>query len=642
MPITPIAAKFPAAIVAQADLGGPLNSIPANELVLNTSLLSTDTSVVATVTIPTTFPTSGWLTIDSEVMHYSSYTGSTFTIDVRGAQTAYGAGVAAAHTSGATIGLYYTAQALDQLRSEVIAVENLLGVQGGSLPYAPNLVLNSDFGRRTVFGLAMPETFADTAGLTIDVGTVGTVAANLWTMGTVGQTTAHWGLPTWRDCRVSAQFKATDAAAAGVYDLLYTRYTNTNNAIRAYCNNGNFVLDKVVASVTTGVATVAQALTTNNFYWIEIEAQGTTIIARLYSSGAAAVAKSSAALLQTLTGTVADTALAAGYVGVQSLHTTNAGQWGGVAASPGGVYVETWLPESWAVTFGGTLGGQAIGYDESADSGPLTKQWTPITYIPAASRTITATFDMPDGSMAASTSYTASVYDKISGLGGTGALFQMKFDRMSSALVSQGNSTVNDANDAAYARKTVTATTEAGTRRGRISFLINPASTATGTARFSLFQLEQGSAATAWRNAPEDGGASMKFQKAPTLAPPAITSVAKVEIDSRDLALNLFLPWDAVVELVGRCFVSNGTAGNQLFFDFTIDGLDPSSYGTSVTLGSFQQAIAGYYTDVTFVLQARLAAGKHRIAMRSGSTAGTNAFSSNPIPLMTITASRGK
>ena len=53
-----------------------------------------------------------------------------------------------------------------------------------------------------------------------------------------------------------------------------------------------------------------------------------------------------------------------------------------------------------------------------------------------------------------------------------------------------------------------TFTSNAATRRFAFQFLINQGGARTGTVRFSLPQLEQGSAATAWRNAPEDGGAA--------------------------------------------------------------------------------------------------------------------------------------
>lgn len=101
--------------------------MPAVELSLNTQINSTDVtplSIVCTTNIPASFPAAGWVVIDSEVFHYSSFSVATFTCDARAAQTGYGAGAAATHTVGAIIGLYLTAQAWNQLVAEVIAIEN--------------------------------------------------------------------------------------------------------------------------------------------------------------------------------------------------------------------------------------------------------------------------------------------------------------------------------------------------------------------------------------------------------------------------------------------------------------------------------------------------------------------------------------
>lgn len=120
------AAKYPAALAALTDFGGELPSMPAAELTLNTQILSTDVvpiSMVATTTIPTSFPATGWLVVDNELFHYSSYTAATFTIDVRAVQTVYGGGAAATHTAGAVIGAYLTAQGLNQMFAELVALE---------------------------------------------------------------------------------------------------------------------------------------------------------------------------------------------------------------------------------------------------------------------------------------------------------------------------------------------------------------------------------------------------------------------------------------------------------------------------------------------------------------------------------------
>ena len=60
------------------------------------------------------------------------------------------------------------------------AWDNLSGTST-PIPTQPNLVLNSDFSRRTVFGLAMPEVFADTSGYVVVSGAAPTVGSNIVT-----------------------------------------------------------------------------------------------------------------------------------------------------------------------------------------------------------------------------------------------------------------------------------------------------------------------------------------------------------------------------------------------------------------------------------------------------------------------------
>ena len=124
------AAKWPAAIAALADFFGEHPNAPADELVLNTTINSTDLSIVATTSIPASWPATGRLIIDNEIIEYASYAGSTFTItntSKRGMETAFGASAAASHTAGATIGNYLTAQAFAQVLAEIIAIQTQLG-----------------------------------------------------------------------------------------------------------------------------------------------------------------------------------------------------------------------------------------------------------------------------------------------------------------------------------------------------------------------------------------------------------------------------------------------------------------------------------------------------------------------------------
>src|SRR4029077_92444 len=116
------------------------------------------------------------------------------------------------------------------------------------------------------------------------------VSANVLTFGAANN---HLGWPLvgynasfWRDGRASATFKALNTGTQ-VSELRF-HYVDTNNYVKATFNgNGSntFALVKVVAGTPTVVQSQAFTLTINQWYWMEIEAQGTTFIAKLYSTG---------------------------------------------------------------------------------------------------------------------------------------------------------------------------------------------------------------------------------------------------------------------------------------------------------------------------------------------------------------------
>lgn len=526
----------------------------------------------------------------------------------------------------------------------VLAAGDVIDVRqtkGGS-PAMPNLVLNSDFGRCTVFGLAMPETFADTSGyVKVDAGAAPTVASNILTFGAANNELAWCNQSfVWRNGRASATFKKV--ATNGV-DILRWRI-DANNRLEAYWDGTTLWLLKYVGGVQTNVQSAAVAATLNRWYWLEIERQGSTVIVRLYDTGGtvSGVTKASSTLLAMVVGTVADSAFNAGaHISITSNQANS--QWGGISTGNGGVYVETWLPESWTVTHYGTLGGQAIGFDESADSGPLGKQWAMRAYIPAASRSIelgTAAQGPGTSRWSPSTAYTVSAYMKVSGKGGSGALLSYQEDEYdeSGGYITTSLPALSDAGETAWTRKTGTATISAGARRRRERWTINPPATATGTAYFSLPQLEQGSAATVWRNAPADDGAIVwQVATASGGTDRTATSTAQVEIDSRDQAISIFLPWDAVVELIHRMTWSNSVA-NYNGAGFTVDGtqVGDAAYGTLLSSAPSNQPVCNVYRTT-------LAAGRHRIAAtwstQGGGTVTQRAVTPNPL---IIIATRGK
>lgn len=515
----------------------------------------------------------------------------------------------------------------------------IITIQQASVQVQPNLVLNSDFARRTVFGLAMPETFADTAGVSAS-GVACSVAANILTI-TNANSEPYWcaGSFVWRDGRASAAFKAI--ATAGIYQLKFR--VDANIWVSVKQNNGNFTITKAIAGVDVVQSTTPVALTLNNWYWLEIEAQGQIWTAKIYNTGGTVpgVLKTADTLVSTLAGVNGGQVVAGATISITS--DQNSSQWGGIATGNGGVYVETWLPESWADgSFGGTLGGQAIGFDESVDAGPLGKQWAMRVYIPAASRTFELDQNkaIPIGvANGTSQSWTFSGYHKVSGLGGSGALVRWRIYEESSSGSGGSTTDFNDAAETAWTRKSGAVTTTATTRGFQVRMMVNPSSTATGTAYFMLPQLEQGSAATAWRNAPDDGGALEVATL--QIADLTTTSAAAVEIDSRDLAIEIFLPWDASVEVnVLGSWANSGANRNVL--QISVDGVAFTVVQQSPMVAAAVTPLVARATRAASAL--RLAAGKHRIALLWATTAGTaTLYGATWINTQfTITATRGR
>jgi hypothetical protein len=115
-------AKFPAAVLALTDVGGDV--VNFGELVLNTSIISSTTSIVATTTIPAGWPQVGFISIDTEIIKHTSWSGSTFTTVVAPNGRGFDNTTAASHTAGAAIKMADTALRFNQPIAEVIALEN--------------------------------------------------------------------------------------------------------------------------------------------------------------------------------------------------------------------------------------------------------------------------------------------------------------------------------------------------------------------------------------------------------------------------------------------------------------------------------------------------------------------------------------
>lgn len=505
-----------------------------------------------------------------------------------------------------------------------------------SLTSQPNLALNSDFGRRTVWGLAMADNFTDTNGYVVLSGTTPTVIANTLTQST--GTSLAWTNQdfVWRDGRMSATFKA-----AGVNSDWEIRWRiGANDYLAVQQNAGVFQLWKTVGGVATSLGSIANVLTINFWYWLEIEKQGTTVIAKFYSTlgGVIGVTKAASTLVQTLTGTASDAVLQTG--AHMFIFSTNlVTKWGGIAASPGGVYVETWLPETMAVSLYGTLGGQAVGLDEAADAGPIGKSLALRTYIPSADRKIQLYYLTPDGSIAPTTAYTTSAYMKVSGKGGSGTLAEWATYWETSAGVDVAYDRLGDAGETTWTQKTITSTTGSTVRRAYVVVDVNLAGTATGFAGFMCGQLERGAVATPWRNAPSDDAPLVWSMPddASVITNFSTTSGTFAEMDSSNLAANIFLPWDADV-LVSFGGTARNSGLNVVYLELRADA-SATAGGNGVSAP--QAAVANSSFILSGTKRIRCAVGKHRLAALWATSAGT-ATLYDPPKWLFITASRGK
>jgi hypothetical protein len=524
--------------------------------------------------------------------------------------------------------------------------EDIVGVR------VPNLVVNSDFGRRTSWQLAMPEAFADLNAWTLEAGAaLGAAAANIFTAGNIGAWRAKWNGPAgfFRDGRFTVAVKFEDDTGAAYH--LFGHYTDGNNYVYLRFTGGGVdtvELRKNIAGVDTIVATAAFNPTATIWYWLEIEFQGTTVIGKLWETGTAVAGttvKTASTLRATVSGTIADAAVQTGVPAVGSTAGV-AAKWGGFAASPGGFYFETWLPESWQGTtlHTGTLGGQAVVYDDTADAGPQAKQWAMKAYVPATSRGMTLLQDLPDGSVIPSTTYTASIYMKVSGLGGAGTLVasQPVSNRSDKTNVTVPGR-LNDGGAAAWTRRSVSFDSGANARRGQMFVYLNPDGTATGTAYFQLPQYEQGYVAHPWRPAPADD-APIVWDLSAIIPNVTTTSTNLSEPDPRNLALNLFLPWDGkIVADVALSRARNNTANDGGLVDVSVDGAYiNATFGTWVFINNANTAAL----DIPAVLRVpkALTAGKHRVAVGFAAvTGGTFQIADGSrLQQFIVTAYRGK
>lgn len=500
----------------------------------------------------------------------------------------------------------------------------------------PNHITNSDFSRRNRWMTFMPETFTDTSGWTLDAGSsIGTVSTAtgctgncVLTAGNTGAWQIKAGLNTWKDVRVSAQFKLTDTASGRQYGV--RRWIDSNNYIEAYLDTtptARLNLRVVNAgSPSNQSGSGAPTITLNNWYWIELETQGVGMaIAKIYTTSSVnPVAKSSAILADTVTNTATqpDTP---GQVTLFQIGVTTASQWGGLSTGDGGVYVEGWGPESWDVTFAGIKGGQAFGFNEAADSGPVGKQWAARVFLPKEDRDVRFSNLSPDGSVVPSTTYIGSMYARHVSVGSGTAGYRFFLSLANSAGTDLfGNKIIDVAasDSTSFTRRTIVNTpmSSASARRTTIGSNVVAGSSFTNWIfEFLLPQIEQGSVATPWRNALEDSAPLVWFLpiETPFTNDNSITS-GSAEINPRDLSGNLFLPWDATVKIESAVSVNGSNATSRWNMFHNVDGAPPvlPKKGHDYRKGgTFWAAGSNQYAPTEIEIITSLAAGKRRISL---------------------------
>lgn len=528
----------------------------------------------------------------------------------------------------------------------------------------PNLVLNSDFSRRNKWMTFMPEVFADTSGWTLgDEGSaVGAVAGNQLTpTASAGAWNALAGISTWRDVRISGIFQqkgnaVNESFGVGLYD-------GSANGLRAIME-GNIGRLYIQERVSPGAWTVIASQsgfdsgiqTNNHYYWVELERQGTKVIAKWYQSGASAQAKTSSNLMYTATATTTLPATVGLRAYIRTYFTTAQHLVGGLNSGDGGVYVEGWGPESITINFGGTKGGQSTGFNEATDSGPIGRQWAMRSYIPAASRALD--FEWGSGApgiirVSPSTKYTASLYYQITGYGGSGDLLDVAIPEYNSTpafIAGTAADRITASANTAWTRGTYTRTTDSTAKSANYQIGINydllngTAKSATGTVDLMLTQYEQGSVTTPWRNAPADDGPIVWRMTIPRGSISLTAGGGNSELDPGNSSANLFLPWDASLDLQGYLFPAPGAAG-YVNSDILLDStwLGGGYWGLQ---SSYNNTIRSFHWPR---INRTATAGKHRVSLGAwalsvngstdtSSSAATNGNQSN----LTVIATRGR
>lgn len=129
-----MAAKFTATtVLASADVGADAPNFPA--MTLSGAHNDSTTTITLTATVLATWPTAGWVLIDSEIVKYTGKAGATLTSCTRGDQGT----TAASHSDAASVYPVITKTQYNQIVADLIAVENWMGASANIASATPDL-----------------------------------------------------------------------------------------------------------------------------------------------------------------------------------------------------------------------------------------------------------------------------------------------------------------------------------------------------------------------------------------------------------------------------------------------------------------------------------------------------------------------
>jgi O-antigen ligase/polysaccharide polymerase Wzy-like membrane protein len=212
----------------------------------------------------------------------------------------------------------------------------------------PTIQARTIFAVGTGFDVPLSEPFADLRRWHLVAGSaIGSIASGTLIAGdgANGRWAITAGPADWRDGRWSATAKVSDISAGWGVE----KWRSESDLVRAEWINGSLRLVKVVGGVSTVVDTVQQSVAAGHWIWLELEARGTSYLAKAYDTESAVpgTSKESSRLIATTRiMDISGSAIVAGSITISS--TMSGSEWGGMLSGRGGVYVE--VPQTDAVS----------------------------------------------------------------------------------------------------------------------------------------------------------------------------------------------------------------------------------------------------------------------------------------------------